>query len=115
MASQSRKHRGLATQRMVAEKWFKSRGWPWATSKGAGESGIDIVNMPGLAPEVKAQPGDVTGALLQAVRNAGNDLPFVVWRPNGYGPERMAKWPVILTLEDFTALLHRAGYGDPDE
>jgi len=114
MASQSRKHRGYATQRMVAE-WFQKHGWPFAYSKGAGESGIDVENMPGLSPEVKATPGDVTGALNQAVRNAGKGVPFVVWRPNGYGPERINRWLMILTLEDGTDLLRQAGYGDPDE
>lgn len=72
------------------------------------------MHMEGLSPEVKAKPGDVTGALNQAVKNRGDGVPFVVWRPNGYGPERIAKWPVILTLEDFTALLHQAGYGEPE-
>lgn len=110
--SRSRVNRGRATQRLVAN-WFKGNGWPWATSKGAGESGIDVVNMPGLSPEVKATPGDVTGALLQARRNAGEGLPFVVWRPNGYGPERIAEWPVIFTLADATALMRAAGYGEP--
>lgn len=102
----------MATQRDVAA-WFKRNGWPWAYPKGSGESGIDIENMPGLSPEVKATPGDVTGALRQARRNAGEGLPFVVWRPNGYGPERIADWPVIFTLADATVLLRSAGYGDP--
>lgn len=110
--SQSRKHRGYATQGLVA-KWFSSHGWPWATSTGAGRSGIDVENMPGLSPEVKATAGDVTGALLQAIRNAGEGLPFVVWRPNGYGPARIEDWPVITTLAHFTDLLRAAGYGDP--
>lgn len=109
MTVASRKTRGYATQRMVAE-WFNLLGWPYATAVGAGESGVDIRHMAGLAPEVKAQPGDVTGALKQAVRNARNgDLPFVVWRPNGYGPAVIQHWPVVLRLEDFTRLLHQAG------
>ena len=114
MASQARKHRGMATQRLVAE-WFQERGWPFAYSKGSGESGIDIMNMPDLSPEVKAQPGDTTGALRQAVKNRGDGLPFVVWRPNGYGPERIEEWPVIFTLADATELLRQAGYGDTDD
>jgi hypothetical protein len=111
MASQSRKHRGYATQRVVAE-WFRARIWPYAESTGAGRSGIDVTNTPGCSIEVKATPGDVTGALKQAVRNKGEGLPFVVWRPNGYGPERVAEWPVIFTLADATQLLIAAGYGD---
>lgn len=113
MPGRSRQARGRATQRLVAG-WFRVTGFPWATSKGASEAGIDIENMPGLAPEVKATPGDVTGALLQARRNAHGAVPFVVWRPNGYGPERIAEWPMIFTLEDGTRLLRQAGYGDPE-
>lgn len=110
--SQSRKHRGYATQRLTAE-WFACHGWPYATSTGAGRSGIDIENVPALAIEVKATPGDNSGALRQAVRNAGDALPLVVWRPNGYGPERIGGWPCLLTLADLTMLLRAAGYGDP--
>ena len=109
--SRSRVVRGRATQRLVAA-WFAAHGWPYAYSKGAGESGIDVMHMPGLAPEVKAVPGDNTGALSQAVRNAGDALPFVVWRPNGYGPERIADWPVFFRLSDATRLLRAAGYGE---
>lgn len=111
MTVQSRKHRGYATQRLVAD-WFRARGWPFAESCGAGRQGCDITGVPGLSPEVKAVPGDVTGSLRQAVRNRREGLPFVVWRPNGYGPEKQAEWPVILTLQDFTELLWDAGYGD---
>lgn len=110
MPSQSRKHRGYATQRMVAD-YFKPRGHPFATSTGAGEQGVDVKNMLGLSPEVKAIPGDVTGSLKQATKNRGEGLPFVVWRPNGYGPERIDEWPVIFTFKDAAALLAAAGYG----
>jgi hypothetical protein len=96
---------------MVAE-WFHDRIWPYADSTGAGRSGIDVTNTPGVSVEVKATPGDNTGALLQAVRNAGDGLPVVVWRPNGYGPERIAQWPCLLTLADLTQLLLEAGYGN---
>ncbi len=112
MPSQSRKHRGMATQKLVAD-WFAARGWPFATSTGAGRRGADIENMPGLAPEIKATPGDNSGALRQAQSNRGEGVPFVVWRPNGYGPAVITEWPVVVRLDDFTALLHAAGYGDP--
>ena len=104
----SRVSRGRQTQEMVAQ-WFREHGWPSAKSRPASLPGVDIYDMTGLAPEVKAKPGDVTGALKQAVKNAGTDLPFVVWRPNGYGPERIADWPVIFTLQDATELLQRSG------
>jgi hypothetical protein len=97
---------------MVAD-WFKARGWPFAESTGAGRQGVDVTGLPGLSAEVKATAGDVTGALLQAHRNRAQGVPFVVWRPNGYGEERMAQWPVVMRLDDFTELLHAAGYGTP--
>ena len=106
----SRVARGRATQNLVAQ-WFQGHGWPDAKSRAASLPGVDVYDMLGLACEVKAKPGDVTGALKQAVTNAKGDLPFVVWRPNGYGPDRMAGWPVIIRLDDFTQLLRDAGYG----
>lgn len=112
MSVQSRKHRGYDTQRMAA-RYFRRRGHPFATAVGAGEQGKDIRHMIGLAPEVKATPGDNSGALKQAVRNRGDALPFVVWRPNGYGETRIDEWPVIFTFADAARLLSDAGYGDP--
>ncbi len=101
----------MATQKMVAE-WFAVSGWPFATSTGSGRSGVDIENLPGLAAEIKATAREsVTGALKQAVRNAGGGLPFVVYRPNGQGPTTIADWPVIVPLGVFTTLLAQAGYG----
>lgn len=72
------------------------------------------MRMSRLAPEVKATAaGDLTGALRQAEANAEtSDLPFVVWRPNGYGPERIDQWVVAVRLSDFTHLLQAAGYED---
>lgn len=110
--STSRIARGRKTQRLVAEH-FQANGWPHAWSKGAFESGRDVEGMPGLSVEVKAtSDGSITGALRQAVAYAGGDLPLVVWRPNGYGPERIGDWVVAMRLEDATRLLRDAGYGD---
>lgn len=110
--SQSRKHRGYATQRLAAD-WFNAHGWSGVYPPGAGEKGVDLRNMEGLAPEVKARREfDLTGFLRQAGRNAGDDLPFVVMRPDGYGPERIAQWAMTFTLDHGTRLLLRAGYGD---
>jgi hypothetical protein len=109
----SRVARGRRTQELVAD-WFRRHGWPDAESRAASLPGIDVMKMPGLCPEVKATPGDITGALKQAHRNRGDGLPFVVWRANGYGEERIEQWAVIFRLDDATALLKAAGYGDTD-
>lgn len=113
MASSSRKQRGAETQRLVAE-YLKGNGWPWATDAGAGRSGSDILNTPGLKIEVKARR-DLN--LPEWLRQASSDpLPgvaSVVHRPDGYGPAKIADWPVTLRLEDWVILLRQAGYGDP--
>lgn len=59
------------------------------------------------APEVKATAGqDFTGALRQARANAQDgEIPFVVYRPKGYGPEKIGQWVVALDLETFTQLM----------
>jgi hypothetical protein len=107
--------RGRETQAFVAA-WFRGHGWPWATSKGSFANGVDVENMPGLSPEVKGTAKEsLTGALIQAHRNRGTGLPFVVYRPNGYGAGRIEEWLVVMRLDDATALLRQAGYGDPEE
>ena len=113
--STSRIARGRKTQRLVAA-YLAAHGWPHATSKGAFEGGRDIEGMPGLAVEVKAtSDGSLTGALRQAEAYAGGDLPLVVWRPNGYGEERIGDWVVAMRLDVATRLLRDAGYAEPIE
>lgn len=59
MVSQARKYRGYRTQDDVAA-WFAERGWPNASSVGAGRPGADIVGVPRRARthvEVKARGG----------------------------------------------------------
>ena len=113
MASQSRKARGMRSQ-LVAARWFQTHGFPWAESTGAGRSGSDITNMPGLAPEVKARSDlQPLAWLKQAEANAG--LPFVIFRPNGMGEESIGLWGVMVRLEVFTELLRAAGFGSPED
>jgi hypothetical protein len=111
--SQSRKHRGYASQRLVAE-WFQANGFPYAESTGAGRPGVDVTGMPGVALEVKARRElNLTGFLKQAVSQREHGLPAAVVRPDGFGPARIGEWAAILTLADYTELLRLAGFGDP--
>lgn len=113
MASQSRKHRGYRTQKVVAE-FLQRHGWPFAESTGAGRSGSDLTGMPGLACEIKARSDlQPLAWLKQAEANQG--LPFVIFRPNGMGEESVGRWGVMLRLEVFTDLLRSAGYGTPEQ
>lgn len=106
----ARVKRGRATQGMLADYWRPH--WPDAYTLPGAVGGRDVRGMPGLAPEVKATDEmPLLAALRQATRNADGDLPFVVWRPNGYGPERIGEWVMALYVRDGTGLLLRAGYG----
>jgi hypothetical protein len=69
--------------------------------------------MPGLSVEVKARRDF---RLPEWLRQAGTrpGVPFVVLRPDGYGPEKVEQWAAILRLDDMAALLTAAGYAGED-
>jgi hypothetical protein len=63
--SQSRKHRGYATQRIVAE-YLKEQGWQHALPVGAGRDGSDVTGIPNLDIEIKARTNlDLSGLMRQ--------------------------------------------------
>jgi hypothetical protein len=112
-SSTHRKRRGAATQALAAE-WFRNHGFPYCTDAGAGRIGRDLLNLIGLAGEIKARSDfNPLAWVRQALANADGDVPFVIVRCNGQGSATVADWPVILRLEDFTRLVRLAGYGDP--
>ena len=105
MAS-SRVQRGRQTQTLVAE-WLRCHGYPNAQPVAAFLDGKDILNTPGLSIEVKATASTpILGAVRQAVNNADpNDVPLVVWRPNGYGPTTIDQWIIATQLQHLKGLL----------
>jgi hypothetical protein len=108
----SRKARGAQTQRAVAA-YLAANGWPWATDAGAGRTGSDILNVPGLEWEVKARADYAPAAWLrQAALNRHGGVPLVTHRVNGQGLLSVASWPTIMRLEDAVRILRLAGYGD---
>jgi hypothetical protein len=112
MPSQHRKHRGYASQRIVAEE-FRKHGWIYAEPTGAGRQGTDILGVLGVDVEVKARRGlDLTGALNQQTdRIAEGILPVTIIRPDGYGPARILDWPAAMKFGTLLQLLTEAGYG----
>ena len=114
--SQHRKHRGYASQKIVAE-YLAANGWPYAESTGAGRTGTDITGTPGLDWEVKARRNlNLVGLIAQMRERAVDGVPSVaVVRPDGMGPASIADWPAVLPLSDLVVLLRQAGYGDPLE
>ena len=105
--SQSRKHRGFRTERVVAE--YLRRWWEGA-SVGRG-SGRDILNVP-FDCEVKARTGlDVVGTLRQIETRTAESglLGFACFRLNGQG-EKANDYVAMLRFGDLVQLLIDAGY-----
>ena len=109
MPSQSRKHRGLRTERVVAE--YLSQWWQGATV-GRG-NGKDIVNIP-MDIEVKARTAFNPLEWLRQSRKRtekNGELNLVVCRMNGQG-EDAAEYLAFLKFSDLVQLLIKAGYAD---
>jgi hypothetical protein len=105
--SQSRKHRGFRTERVVAE--FLRRTWEGA-SVGRG-NGRDILNVP-FDCEVKARSAlDIRGTLRQIETRTAKSglLGFACFRLNGQG-EHAEDYVAMLRLGDLVELLEAAGY-----
>jgi hypothetical protein len=105
--SQSRKHRGFRTERVVAD--YLRRWWEGAqVGRGAGR---DILNVP-FDCEVKARTGlDVVGTLRQIETRTAESglLGFACFRLNGQG-EQAQDYVAMLRLGDLVELLRDAGY-----
>lgn len=107
--SQSRKHRGFRTERVVAE--YLRRTWEGAVV-GRG-SGRDILNVP-FDCEVKARSAlDIRGTLRQIETRTAKSglLGFACFRLNGQG-EHAEEYVAMLRLGDLVELLEAAGYKD---
>ena len=105
--SQSRKHRGFRTERVVAD--YLRRWWEGA-QVGRG-SGRDILNVP-FDCEVKARSAlDVRGTLRQIETRTAESglLGFACFRLNGQG-EQAQDYVAMLRLGDLVELLRAAGY-----
>ena len=108
MASQSRKYRGFATERIVAN--YLQQWWEFA-SVGRGK-GKDILNVPNLDIEVKARTGFQPKQVLAQIKartSKSGEIGFAVLRLNGQG-EDAREYAAIIRFEDLVNLLVKAGY-----
>jgi len=103
--SQSRKHRGYKTQRIIAEYLLPL--FPHCHAVGAGEGGKDLLMTPGYSIEVKARTRlDIPSGLRQAEEHAEpGDIPLLVARLNGQGEKNVGNFAVVMTLESLTKLI----------
>jgi len=103
MASQSRKHRGMRTQLVVAQH-LAAHGWPHAESAGSGRPGSDVLGIPGLSIEVKARAGFEPLAWLRQATLHDDGMPLVCFRPNGMGETTVDQWPCLIRLAPMSSL-----------
>lgn len=108
----TRRDRASETE-AVAENFWQDL-WAACHRKGMSSAGADLRRTPGVAIEVKATRGlDMMQALKQARSNAeGLELPVVMYRPQGYGAEKVDEWPCLMFAADLRRLLGEAHYGD---
>ena len=110
--SQSRKYRGYATEKLVAQ--FFSQWWPYALPTGAGRSGSDVTGVPYFDIEVKARSTFSPKAWIDQTekRTTGKgEIPVVVSRLNGQGAE-VGNYLAFMRLSDLVDLMRKAGYDD---
>jgi hypothetical protein len=106
--SQSRKHRGFRTERVVAE--FLRHWWEGAVV-GRG-NGRDVLNVP-FDCEIKSRTKlDVSGTLRQIETRTAKSglLGFACFRLNGQGDTKPHEYVAMLRLGDLVELLVAAGY-----
>ena len=101
MSNDSRKARGMRAQVFSAD--FLRPIFPWVNTVSGAASGRDLRNTPGLAVEVKARRDfDPLAWLKQSKKNSDDDeMPIVIWQPDGYGPTTTKHWPYMGYLGDF--------------
>jgi hypothetical protein len=103
MSTQSRKHRGYRTQRVVAE--YLRAWYPYAEPTGAGRQGSDILGTP-FDVEVKAVTKfSPLGWIKQIKERKSDKLGFVVLRCNGQG-EKVEDYVVLIPMSEFMKVLH---------
>lgn len=103
MSTQSRKHRGYRTQKVVAD--YLKQFYPYAESTGAGRQGSDILGTP-YDIEVKAVTKFSPLRWIKQIKERKSDkLGFVVLRCNGQG-EKAGEYVVLLPLQDFMKVLN---------
>ena len=108
MPSQHRKHRGYATERLVAN--YLQQWWSNA-SVGRGQ-GADIQNVP-FDIEIKARNSlDIKGTLRQIKARTSKTgvLGFACFRLNGQGEASVEEFVCMLPLSDLVELLRKADY-----
>lgn len=101
----ARVRRGRDSQVLAAE--YLRELFPNARSVAASLPGKDILETPGFSIEMKAtKEFSPTSALKQAREAAADsEFPVAIYRPRGYGPEKIGQWVVMMDFDKFRELI----------
>lgn len=104
MAS-SRVRRGRKSQDIAADYWRDI--FPDVRPVAASLKGKDLLETPGFSFEMKAtEKFSPTSALKQARETAQEgEYPAAIYRPRGYGPEKVALWVVMMDQSQYRSMV----------
>lgn len=106
---------------MSARDWYKTHGFPWAARTRAGytRDAGDLHLCPGAITQVKncrvLRWNEWFTQLTEQRLEAKADVAWLTVKRPGMGDTRVGQWLAVMTVDDLTALLRAAGYGDPPE
>lgn len=102
----SRVSRGRESEQAVADFLRRYPRFANARRNPASLSGKDILDVPGIAIEVKARRAfNPKEWAKQAHKNSNGEMPVVVMRPDGMGPATVNEWPTFMTLDWWSSLV----------
>lgn len=102
----NRVSRGRKSQELAAD--YLSCLFPDVRAVAASLPGADLLNTPGFSFELKATEKFSPTAALKQAREAANvetEYPVAIYRPRGYGPEKIGKWVVMMDFDMFRGLV----------
>lgn len=102
----------MRSQLIVCETILKPL-WPSVVSAGSGRGGVDALNTPGAAVEVKARREMRLPSWLRQAASYAEDgiYPVLFYRPDGMGEASIFDWPTIMRAGDWQRLAKQAGLG----
>lgn len=87
---------------------YLSELFPDARAVAASLPGKDILNTPGWSIEMKATKDFAPTSALKQARETANlevEYPVAIYRPRGYGPEKIGQWVVLMDFDQFRDLV----------
>lgn len=112
----NRVSRGRKSQELAAD--YLRELFPEVRAVAASLKGRDLLGTPGFSIEMKAtEKFSPTQDLKQARSNTDleTEYPVAIYRPRGYGPERIGRWVVLMDFDQFRELVREIQHGREEQ